>query len=215
VAESNVCFHPASPQSDREVVRVAERIARRIERLMIRRGMTQSGSEKDSEFGNEQPLLAELYGSSVAGRTATGPKAGRPLIKMGDDVDLQELGFISGPRCVSVSGVNVHANVGIAYHDRMRLERLCRYAARPPVATSRLSGLADGRLLYRLKRRWRDGTTHVIYEPLELIEKLAALVPPPRFNLVRYSGRAIKRVYPTYVAAGLASRTAPKSLTFI
>ena len=28
----------------------------------------------------------------------------------------------------------------------------------------------------------------VIFESLELIEKLAALVPPPRFNLVRYSG---------------------------
>ena len=39
-----------------------------------------------------------------------------------------------------------------------------------------------------LKRRWRDGTAQVIYEPLEFMEKLAALVPPPRFNLVRYSG---------------------------
>jgi hypothetical protein len=39
-----------------------------------------------------------------------------------------------------------------------------------------------------LKRRWRDGTSHVIYEPVELVEKLAALVPPPRFNLVRYNG---------------------------
>jgi hypothetical protein len=56
------------------------------------------------------------------------------------------------------------------------------------VATERLSVLPDGRLLYRLKRRWRDGTTHVIFEPLELIERLAALVPAPRFNLVRYSG---------------------------
>ncbi|MGA2264728.1 MAG: transposase [Acidobacteriota bacterium] len=73
-------------------------------------------------------------------------------------------------------------------HDRMRLERLCRYAGRPPVATERLSLLPDGRLLYRLKRRWRDGTTHMIFEPLELVEKLAALVPPPRFNLVRYNG---------------------------
>ena len=44
----------------------------------------------------------------------------------------------------------------------------------------------DFRLLYRLKRPWRNGTTHVVFEPLELIEKLAALVPPPRFNLVRY-----------------------------
>lgn len=30
--------------------------------------------------------------------------------------------------------------------------------------------------------------THVVFEPLELIERLAALVPPPRFNLVRYHG---------------------------
>jgi hypothetical protein len=70
----------------------------------------------------------------------------------------------------------------------MRLERLCRYAGRPPVATERLSVLPDGRLLYRLKRRWRDGTTHMIFEPLELVEKLAALVPPPRFHLIRYHG---------------------------
>lgn len=46
----------------------------------------------------------------------------------------------------------------------------------------------DGRLLYRLKHRWRDGTTHVVFEPQELVEKLAALVPPPRFHLVRYHG---------------------------
>jgi hypothetical protein len=53
---------------------------------------------------------------------------------------------------------------GIRSHDRMRLAKLCRYARRPPVAAERLSVLADGRLLYRLKKRWRDGTTHVIFE---------------------------------------------------
>jgi hypothetical protein len=73
-------------------------------------------------------------------------------------------------------------------HYEWSFEKLCRYACRPPVAAERLSVLPDGRLLYRLKRRWRDGTTHVIFEPIELIEKLAALVPPPRFNLIRYSG---------------------------
>ena len=35
-----------------------------------------------------------------------------------------------------------------------------------------------------------DGTTHVVFEPLELLEELAALVPPPRFHLVRYHGSA-------------------------
>ena len=60
-----------------------------------------------------------------------------------------------------------------------QLEKLCRYAARPLVTTERLSLLPDRRLLYRLRHRWRHGTTHVVFEPLELVEKLAALVPPP------------------------------------
>ena len=73
-------------------------------------------------------------------------------------------------------------------HYEWSFESLARHAGRPPLASERLSLLPDGRLLYRLKHRWHDGTTHVIYEPLELMERLAALVPPPRFNLTRYSG---------------------------
>jgi hypothetical protein len=49
-------------------------------------------------------------------------------------------------------------------HYEWRFERLIRYAARPAVATERLSALSDGRLLYRLKRQWRDGTSAVIFE---------------------------------------------------
>ena len=94
----------------------------------------------------------------------------------------------SSPRCVTVGGLSVHAEVGVPARDRRRLQRLCRYTGRPPVATQRLSRLGEGRLLYRLKRRWRDGTTHVVLEPLELLEKLAALVPPPRIHQVRYHG---------------------------
>ena len=63
-----------------------------------------------------------------------------------------------------------------------------RYMLRPPIAIERLKFLSDGRLLYRLKKQWRDGTTHIIFEPLELMERLAALVPAPRFNLIRYRG---------------------------
>ena len=54
------------------------------------------------------------------------------------------------------------------------MEKLCRYVARPAVAAERLSLMPDGRLLYRLKQRWRDGTTHVLFEPLELVEKVAS-----------------------------------------
>jgi len=47
-----------------------------------------------------------------------------------------------------VSGFSVHANVSIEARDRERLQRLIRYAARPAVATERLTELPDGRLLY-------------------------------------------------------------------
>jgi hypothetical protein len=76
----------------------------------------------------------------------------------------------------------------VPFRDRIRLERSLRYAARPPLSNERLSLLPDGRLRYKLKRRWSDGTAQAIYEPMELMERLAALVPPPRFNITRYFG---------------------------
>ena len=39
-----------------------------------------------------------------------------------------------------------------------------------------------------MKTAWNDGTTHLILSGMELIEKLSALVPPPRVNLIRYHG---------------------------
>jgi hypothetical protein len=56
------------------------------------------------------------------------------------------------------------------------------------VATGPRAGQRLLRLCYRLKRRWRDGTTHLLLERVALLELLAALVPPPRFHLVRYHG---------------------------
>ena len=72
--------------------------------------------------------------------------------------------------------------------DRQRLEHLCRYVARPPVANGRLRFVDAQTLVFSLKTRWADGTTSLVLSPHELIEKLAALVPPPRLNLIRYHG---------------------------
>jgi len=62
--------------------------------------------------------------------------------------------------------------------------RLCRYACRPPVVGPRLSLTSNGEVRYRLKPPQRDGTMHVIFQPLDLLARLAALVPRPRVNLV-------------------------------
>ena len=45
-----------------------------------------------------------------------------------------------------------------------------------------------GRIVLTLKTAWADGTRQLVFEPLELLEKLAALTPRPRVNLVLYHG---------------------------
>jgi hypothetical protein len=186
-AEGALRFHPLPPPDDAEVERVARHVARRLARLLEVRGLRDDTAGDDAS-AMEEPLLASLYAASVAGRVATGSRSGQCVLRMGDRIDADDLSVLQGARCASVGGVSVHANVAVPARDRRRLERLCRYGARPPVASERLSRLEDGRLLYRLKHRWRDGTTHVVFTPQELVEKLAALVPPPRLHLVRYHG---------------------------
>jgi hypothetical protein len=182
-------FHALPPPDDAEVGRVAGQVARRIVRLLERSGLAPDADPAEADpLPDKEPLLALLYAASVAGRIATGPRAGQRVLRVGDRIDVDDVSVLEGKRCASVGGVSLHANVAVPARDRRRLERLARYVARPPVSTQRLSRLDDGRLLYRLKHRWRDGTTHVIFEPQELLEKLAALVPPPRFHLVRYHG---------------------------
>jgi hypothetical protein len=59
---------------------------------------------------------------------------------------------------------------------------------RPPIAQDRLTRTADGRVLLTLKAEWIDGTTALLFEPIELLERLAALTPRPRINLVLHHG---------------------------
>jgi hypothetical protein len=75
-------------------------------------------------------------------------------------------------------------NCGVG--ERKKLERLCRYVARPPLAHPRLG--RDGLVVHRLKRPFRDGTTEFLFEPLDFLARLAALVPRPRSHLIRYHG---------------------------
>ena len=72
--------------------------------------------------------------------------------------------------------------------DRVRLEQLCRYLLPPPVAQDRLRRMSDDRILLTLKTPWADGTHHLLFSPMELLEKLAALTPRPRINLILYHG---------------------------
>ncbi len=93
-------------------------------------------------------------------------------------------------------GFSLDGSVRIAAHDRAGLERLLRYCARPPFALHRLRpessrvplGSPDARLIYLLPRPAHDGRTAIRVSPLELLDRLARLIPPPRVHRHRYHG---------------------------
>lgn len=90
--------------------------------------------------------------------------------------------------CVQWNGYSLHAATEVKAHQRWKLERLLTYILRPPVAVDRLTFQADDRVCYKLKKPWSNGTTHIVMTQMELMEKLAALVPPPRMHMARYHG---------------------------
>ncbi len=85
-------------------------------------------------------------------------------------------------------GFSLNAAVACRAGERKKLERLCRYVARPPLALERLGRDGDGLVVHRLKRPYHDGTTEFLFEPLDFLARLAALVPRPRSHLIRYHG---------------------------
>jgi hypothetical protein len=182
-------FQALPAPEDREIEQLAAALAERISKFLLRRGLgPDSNPEEADPLSRDQPWLARLYAASVSGRVAFGRNAGRRGTRVGDQIDPESMQALASPRCATVAGFSLHANTAVPAGDRQRLQRLAQYCARPPVAMERLELLPGGRLLYRFKRPWNDGTTHVILEPLELMEKLVAIVPAPRAHQLRYAG---------------------------
>ena len=93
------------------------------------------------------------------------------------------------------SGFSVDAGVCIEADDRAALERLLRYCARPPFAMDRLRKEGCD-LVYRCAKQHSEPGSdkrgakvdEITLTPLELIDRIAALVPPPRTHRHRYFG---------------------------
>lgn len=92
--------------------------------------------------------------------------------------------------CARLVGFSIHAARRVEDHDRGGLERLCRYGLRAPFALERFSLTRAGKVCYTLRRPWpkAGGRTELRLEPTALLRRLAALIPAPYTNLVRYHG---------------------------
>ena len=86
------------------------------------------------------------------------------------------------------SGFSLDGSVLIEADDREGLERLIRYCSRPPFSGSRLRTEADGKLLYIPPKPGTRGKCLLSLTPMELIERVAQLIPPPRKHRHHYHG---------------------------
>jgi hypothetical protein len=170
----------ASPDLE-EIRGITLKIARRVHRYLKVR---MHDAESDALLEKE-PLLAKCYAASLRYLSALGKNSGKPLLRLISPELIQE--ETRDDR--TVMGFNLHASEATEADDRQSLERTLRYMGRPPLSADRLKMAPDGNnLILTLKTPWRDGSSKILMTPLDLLERLVALIPPPRKNQIRYHG---------------------------
>jgi hypothetical protein len=180
-------FRQIAPPRVQELEALVARMAERIGRSLEREGLLARDCE--SSFLTFDPAtggpMDDLLGHSITYRVAVGPRTGQKAFTL-QTVPGREEEPRSG--VAQYAGFSLHAGIGIEAEQREKLERLARYVSRPAVSVERLALTGQGDVRYRLKTPYRDGTTHIVLEPLDFLARLAALVPPPRVHLTRYHG---------------------------
>lgn len=177
-----VHFHELPPPEPSDVEWTLARFHSRLHRLFERRA--EEGDGDEAERANE--LLAHLAAASVRGQRATGDESGRPLPGLfAPEPEPRPAGRSNPPLVANGAGFSLHAGVHVPANRRGRLEKLCRYIARPPLATERLTIDEQNRILYALRHPYK-GRTHVVFTPRTLLERLCAMVPFPRRHLLTY-----------------------------
>jgi hypothetical protein len=180
-------------------------ISHRVAGFLEREGILERDEENsylNLDDADEDPMQ-QVLGCSVSYRIAVGPQQGRKVFTLQTIPAWEDDDRFS--QVAKASGFSLHAGVAAQAWERQKLERLCRYISRPAVSEKRLSLTSSGNIRYKLKTPYNDGTTHVIFEPLDFMyrmygmpraqgcagaatAKLAALVPKPRVNLTRFHG---------------------------
>jgi hypothetical protein len=133
-------FQPLAAPTDSEVARLLATLHRRILRLLCRRGLDAEASADvgPDPLAEESAALSAVASASVAGRVAIGPRAGARVLRIGRDPDAPWV-TSRGARQAHLEGFDLHADVVVPAGDRARVEQLCRYVLRPPLAQERLT----------------------------------------------------------------------------
>jgi hypothetical protein len=158
----DLAFHVLAPPTAEDVERLLFQIANKTLQLC------------DKDFDqpeDEQAVLAHLQTEAVKAKLrAVGPAVGPELSAF-------------------CEGFSLHAGLSVHKKERKKLKKLLRYGMRPPFANKRLSYTGpDDNVVLKLRKPFYTGETEVHFTPTDFIAHLAAIIPPPYQNLVRYHG---------------------------
>ena len=145
-------FHRASAATNIELERLIETLIHRITRALVRAGVLVEDPEYPwldlhLDSGGEN-ALEQLVSTAVRYRIAVGPIAGRKA------KTLHNPGAVSGQSAptktltAARNGFSLNAALACEAHQRDKLERLCRYVSRGPIALERLSIDGDGLVVH-------------------------------------------------------------------
>jgi len=158
-----------------ELQALVQQMAGRIGCLLEKRGPIER--DADSAWLSGEPVQAgsldALIGHCIIWRIAVGPRAGQKVLTLQTMAAQDEGEWRSG--AAQAGGFSLHAGVSIKPGQRAKLERLCRYVSRTPLAQDRLMLSGSRQVCYGFRTPWRDGTTHVV---LALHGSLRARVTP-------------------------------------
>ena len=171
-------FRKGKSPANKDIQSLVAKISKRVVRLLRRKGhLGELGPDEtpvDPLF-EEDPTYASCMSVSVKNQIALGERRGQRVRFIGSGFGYEgEQPALKGKLCAMVNGFSLHAAVRIPRHRRDQLERLIRYTARSSVCMDRMSITETGDIIYELGSVWKNGITHVLLSPLELIEKLAA-----------------------------------------
>ncbi len=181
-------FEPAPAPTRAELTSMLQRIYARVMRWLSRRGR-----RCDPDVAHDSNAPREV---SPAEALATAGMQRGSLVTVrerddGEDDDEHGVPPQTTPRAtdaVTHERFNLHASVRIEALDDLGRERLCRYLNRPAFSLARLRIRRDGNVSYRVKKATRGRVTQRVMTPIEALARLAALVPPPRYPLLRFHG---------------------------
>ena len=205
---------------------IGKPVARRLERG----GFLVRDPAHDYLDFEPREALDQLIGASIHYRIAIGPNAGKKALTL-RTVPARPEPFAS-TLLATQPGFSLHAVTRCEANQRDQLEKLCRTITRPAIANERLSMNERGQVIVRFKQPFRDGTTHVVLDPLDLMAHMHVrhpagdlrssksailpicyrpprqLVPRPRLNLTRFHERVCPELQtPTTNRAEARTRT--------